>query len=230
MRFMWMTLVGLLMVTPVGAQSQDAMRQISVEGTGRVAAVPDMAIVQLGVQREARDAGSALSAASEAMTSVLSQIADAGIDPQDVQTTGIGLRPVWNHSQDGSPPRVTSYVASNDLIVRVEDLDLLGDLLTAVVGEGANTMNGLNFDVTNKAELEDRARVAAVEDAARKATQLAEAAGVRLGAVASLSEGQQISQPGPMLEMAMSDRAAVPVAAGQIEITVTVRAVYSLEN
>lgn len=230
MRFMWMTLVGLLMVTPVGAQSQDAMRQISVEGTGRVAAVPDMAIVQLGVQREARDAGSALSAASEAMTSVLSQIANAGIDPQDVQTTGIGLRPVWNHSQDGSPPRVTGYVASNDLSVRVEDLDLLGDLLTAVVGEGANTMNGLNFEVTNKTELEDRARVAAVEDAARKATVLAEAAGLRLGAVMSLSEGQQISQPGPMLEMAMSDRAAVPVAAGQIEITVTVRAVYFLEN
>lgn len=228
MRILWAFLLSIHLLVPAGAQGQDLARQVSVEGTGRVSAVPDMAVIQLGVQREARDAGAAMTAVSQAMAAVLKQIAEAGIAAEDIQTTGVGLNPQWRHSQDGSPPRVTGYIASNSLSVRVRDLDLLGELLSAVVSDGANSMNGLSFQVADTSDLEDQARVAAVGDAARKARILAEAAGASLGQVIAISEGQQGGLPGPMLEMAMADRAAVPVAAGQVEIVVTVRAVYAL--
>jgi uncharacterized protein YggE len=228
MRIM-LVLLGVFLVSgPVSVQAQELARHVSVDGVGRVSAVPDTAVIQLGVEREARDAGAAMTAASEAMTAVLAQITSAGIAPEDVQTTGIGLGPRWNQSDDGSPPRVTGYVASNSLNVRVRDLELLGGLLSAVVSDGANTMNAMSFQVAEPGALEDAARVAAVEDAARKARILAEAAGATLGNVVSISEGQPGGFPGPMMEVAMADRAAVPVAAGQIEIMVTVRAVYAL--
>lgn len=230
MRFFWIFLIGFLQMTPFEVQGQELARHVSVEGVGIVSAVPDMAVVRLGVQREALDATSAISAASESAASVLSRIADVGIAAEDVQTMGLGLNPVWRHSQDGSPPRVTGYVASNDLSVRVRDLGLLGDLLSAVVADGANTMSGVSFQVSNAAELEDQARASAVEDAVRKARILARAAGASLGEVVSLVEGQQGGAPGPMLEMAMSDRAAVPVAAGRLEIVSTVRAVFVLDD
>lgn len=228
MRLLSVLVITLAFLGPVGVQSQEALRHVSVEGIGRVSAVPDVAVIQIGVQREARDAGAAMDAASQAMTAVLDQIRGAGIAPEDVQTTGIGLHPNWRHTQDGSPPRVTGYIASNTLSVRVRDMELLGGLLGAVVADGANTMNGLSFEVADPGALEDQARVAAVEDAARKARMLAEAAGANLAGVVSISEGQAAGMPGPMLEMAMSDRAAVPVAAGQLEVIVTVRAVYAL--
>lgn len=230
MRLLTVFLFGLLTLAPVDAWSQDVARSVSVEGVGRVSAVPDMAVVQLGVQREAIDADAAMNAASEAMTAVLSRIADAGIEPEDVQTTGVGLSPMWRHSNDGSPPRITGYVASNDLSIRVRDLGMLGDLMSAVVADGANAMNGLSFEVSDRKELEDQARSAAVEDAAHKARILAGAAGAGLGPVLSLAEGQQGGGPVPVMEMAMSDRAAVPVAAGQIDIVVTVRAVFALDG
>jgi uncharacterized protein YggE len=226
MRIVMIAVATLLALTPGLASSEE--RQIVVQGEGRVSAAPDTAIIALGVQREARDARTAMRDASEAMTLVLSRLDQAGIAPEDIQTTRVGLDPRWQHSQDGAPPRVTGYVASNDLSVRVRDLDALGGLLDAVVSEGANTMNGLSFSVADMEPLEDAARIAAVEDARRKAATLADAAGVTLGGVVTLSEGG-VGGPVPMMETAMlSDRAMVPVAAGQVDVVVTVRAVFAI--
>lgn len=219
-----------LAVSVSGAFAADPpLRTVSVEGVGRVAAVPDMAVVSLGVQREAREASAAMTAASEAMTQVLARVSEAGIAPEDVQTTRIGLDPRWRHSQDGTPPRVVGYVASNTLSVKVRDLDRLGSLLDAVVSDGANTMNGLSFDVAETQALEDEARVLAVQDAERRARIAAEAAGASLGHVVSLSEGSRGGVPRPMFEAADAMRATVPVAAGQVEIVVTVGAVFELD-
>lgn len=230
MRIFVTAIAVLFLIGTVPGQAQDAPRHVSVEGVGRVSAVPDMAVVRLGVQREARDAGSAMTAASEAMTVVLEQIESAGIAPEDVQTTRIGLDPRWQHSETGAPPRITGYVATNSLSVTIRELGDLGGLLDAVVADGANTMNGLSFEISETGSLEDAARVAAVEDARRKAGLLAEAAGAELGDVISIAEGTQGGGPAPMFEAALSDRAAAPVAAGQLEIVVTVRAVFGLEG
>lgn len=230
MRFFRNVALVALLAGPVAAMADEPLRNVSVEGIGRVEAVPDMAVVQIGVQREAREAGSAMAAASDAMTAVLAQVQDAGIAPGDIQTMRIGLDPRWRHANDGSAPRVVGYVASNDLSVTVRDLDLLGALLDAVVSDGANAMNGLSFDVADREALEDAARVAAVEDARRKAGMIAEAAESALGSVISLSEGSFGGGPPIMMQTAEAMRSSVPVAAGQIDVVVSVRAVFALAD
>ena len=228
MRIFLVVLVSLFLAGSGSGEASEMTRQIIVDGEGRVAATPDMAEVNIGVRREARQAAAAIDAASKAMTSVLEHIAEAGIAPEDIQTTRIGLDPRWQHSQDGAPPRVVGYVASNDLRIRVRELDLLGGLLDAVVSEGANTMNSLSFSVADPAPLEDEARAAAVADARGKARTLASAADVVLGDVISISESRVAGGPMPMATMAMAERATVPVAAGQVEFVVSVRAVFAI--
>lgn len=227
LRFLATLAVSLLLSASV-SRAQDQMRHVAVEGIGRVSAVPDMGLVHFGVQREARDARAAMLAASEAMDGILARITEAGIAPEDVQTTRIGIDPRWQHDQNGGSPRITGYVASNSLQVTVRDLDRVGPLLDAVVDEGVNVMGGLSFSIANPERLEDEARRKAVEDARRKADILAGAAGAELGGVISIAEGTQQIGPGPMFEAAMADRSAVPVAAGQMDIEVTVRAVFAL--
>lgn len=220
-------LILLLLAAPFSATAEDGERRVAVEGIGRVSAEPDMAVVRIAVVREAVLSGVAMDAASKAMTEVHSLIAASGISAEDVQTSQISLSPRWRYSQDGAPPRVTGYVASNALNITVRDLENLGVLLDAVVSEGANSMDGLSFDLSNREQFEDRARVLAVENATHKAAILAGAAGEELGRVISISEGADAAVP--VREMAMArDSTPVPVAAGQIEITVAVRAVYSL--
>jgi uncharacterized protein YggE len=228
MRVRTLLIAAVAALMPVSGMALEATRQIIVDGDGHVSAVPDMAIVQFGVSREAPEAGAAMRSASEAMAAVLNSIGAAGIARDDVRTTRIGLDPQWSYSQDGTSPRLTGYVASNDLSVTVRDLDGLGDLLDAVVAEGVNTMTGLSFAVADPTELEDTARAAAVEDAVRKAGTLAWASGVNLGEVISISESAGGIAPMPRFEAAMADRAAVPVAAGQVEISVTVTAVFAI--
>ena len=213
---------------PVAAE--EAMpRVISVTGDGRVAAAPDMATVRIGVRREARQAADAMRASSEAMRAVLASLDGAGIEARDIQTSGLGLSPRYARSDGSAPPRVVGYVASNDLTVRVRELEALGGILDLLIRDGANALNGVFFGIAETGPLEDQARASAVGDARAKAETLAEAAGVPLGAVLSISEGDVGSGPMPVARGAMMEAAMdVPVAGGEVEVRVSVSMVFEI--
>jgi uncharacterized protein YggE len=75
----------------------------------------------------------------------------------------------------------------NTVNVTVRDLSVLGKLLDGVVRAGANSINGINFDVTDKTQAITEARKLAIEDARATAQELAAAAGVTLGDIYSLN-------------------------------------------
>ncbi|NNE79847.1 MAG: SIMPL domain-containing protein [Silicimonas sp.] len=230
MRFAATILTLFLVTSPLAAKAEE-IREIIVTGEGRVSTEPDMAVISLGVTREARTASEAMKDANVAVAKVLEDVEKAGVLPRDVQTASISLSPRWDHSKNNAPPQVTGYVASNTLSVRVRDLDLLGGLLDTVVGSGANTMNGLGFRVADPRPLEDEARVAAVNDARAKAGLLAEAGGARLGPVRTITEGA-VQVPGMPIAQGrmMMESSAVPVATGEIDIRVSVTVVFSIED
>ncbi len=214
------------------AWAQDAeQRRIVVSGVGVVQTAPDMATVSIGVQQEARTARQAMDAASIAMQSVIEQLATAGIEPRDIQTTNIGLNPRYQHSNDGRPPRVTGYIANNSVSVRVRELGNLGSVLDAVVSDGANALNGLSFGISERAPLQSSARAKAVEDAVSKASELAAAAGVTLGPVMSIVESGGGGVPQPMMRGAMMEAAIdVPVSAGEMSIRQQVSVTFAIDG
>lgn len=225
--------LALLMVVflPFAALAQETPRQIVVSATGLVDAAPDMATVTLGVSREARTASQAMSAVGEAGGAVLENIRMSGIEDRDVQTSSLNLNPVWDRGGNDRPPQVRGYVASTMLTVRVRDLDSLGGLLDALVGEGANTLNGLEFGIADPDPLEAEARADAVERARAKADTLAQAAGVKLGPVRTISEGGGgPDMPVPLARTAMMEAAAVPIAAGEVGIRVSVTVEFDIAD
>jgi len=216
---------------PASAQVVEAPRTISVTGEGRVAAPPDMATLQLGVNQTAETAGAALDATSQATAAVLARIEAAGIAPRDVQTSGLTLNPRWDRrGGDNGKMEVVGYDAANMLSVRVRDLSLLGGLLDAVVRDGANTFHGLTFGLANPEPLLDEAREKAVAEALRKARLLATAAGVELGPLQSLSEQGASGPRPPSMRMDMAMEAAVPVAEGEVELAVSVYLVFAIAD
>ncbi|MGI1663474.1 SIMPL domain-containing protein [Palleronia sp. KMU-117] len=221
-----------LVLLALPALAQEVPRTIVVSGLGEVSAVPDMAYVTLGAQAEAATAAEALAATSAAVAASLEVLTGAGIDARDIQTSGISLSPrmVWPENGNGAP-RIEGYVASNQLTVRVRDLEVLGGVLDAVVSSGANTLGGVSFALSEPRAAEDDARRAAVEDARARAALYAEAAGVTLGPVREIAE-EGFSQPMPRMmaaEAAMSD-AAPPVAPGELTVSARVRVVYSIAD
>ena len=211
------------------ALADDMPRQITVTGEGRVEAAPDMATISLGVTHENEQAKLAMEATSDAVARILERIAAMGVAPRDMQTRALSLSPVWSErtASDGNRARITGFVASNTVMVRVRDLASLGRILDAVIEDGANDFNGLQFDAQNPEPLMDEARRAAVADAMARAALLAEAAGVTLGPVQSISEQGGMRPMGAMMDMAMRE-SGVPIAAGEVSVEAMVSMVFAI--
>jgi len=142
---------------------------ITVTGEASIPATPDMATVSLGVTTEGKTAAEAMSANSEALAGVIARLKAAGIAEQDLQTTSLSLNPNWVGYDAGQTPTISNYIAMNMLNVRVRDLAALGGVLDASIADGANTLNGITFELASPRPVLDEARKAAVADAAAKA-------------------------------------------------------------
>lgn len=200
---------------------------ITVTGEASIPATPDMATISLGVTTEGATAAEAMSANSKALAAVIDRLKSAGIAEQDLQTANLSLNPNWVGYDNGQTPTISNYVAMNMLNVRVRDLAALGGVLDASIADGANTLNGITFELSSPRPVQDEARRAAVADAAAKAGLYATAAGVNLGKVMSISEQQTYGGPMPVF---MEARAAspVPVASGQIALQSAVTVTYQI--
>ncbi|WP_458790033.1 SIMPL domain-containing protein [Yoonia sp. MH D7] len=214
------------------AMAEGGQPQINVTGTGMVLATPDMARVTLGVSQDADTAAAALDAMSASMEAVLAQLRDASIAPEHVQTSNLRIDQRYSDYVDGQTRKVIGYTAASDVQVQVFDLENLGVVLDAAVRDGANQMNGLSFDVADRAPFLTAARQAAVADARAKAEVYSTAAGTTLGPIMLLSEGVNAHSPMPkMAEMSFdAARSAVPVAAGELEISATLTMIWELEQ
>jgi uncharacterized protein YggE len=125
-------------------------------------------------------------------------------------------------SQDGTT--IVGYVASNSVTVRTA-LGSAGKIVDAAVGAGANGVSGPSLDVSDQTALYRDALRKAVDDAKLKAQALADAAGISLGAVQSITEGGSAT-PIPMTDK-MSAAAGTPVEAGTQEIQASATVTYA---
>ena len=216
---------------PAPAPAQDDQPPtLGVTGTGEVSVAPDMATLRIGVETRDDSAAAAVAANSEAAQAIIATVKENGVAAEDIQTANFSVSPVYDETSYQSPtgPRVIGYQATNQVVARVRDLDRLPVLLDATVQSGANRIDGLEFGLADDAATTDEARRLAVEDARRKAGVYAEAAGVRLGAIRSISEGG--GGPIPYYDRAMRAEAAasVPIERGQTTVRASVHIVWEI--
>ena len=212
---------------------------ISIQGHGEVAAAPDMAMVSSGVTTQGATAREALDANTAAMTDLIATLKEAGIEARDIQTSGFSVNPnyVYSDERDANgyslPPRINGYQVSNNVTVKVRQLEGLGTILDKSVTVGANTVNGVSFSVADPSDLYNKAREAAFADAEAKAKLYANAAGSALDEIVSISEGQGFNDPQPLPMYAraeMKDSASVPVEAGELSFAINVSVEWELAD
>src|SRR3954469_5145024 len=159
---------------------------ISVSGLGKVSVKPDVADVSLGVQNQRESAKAARDDAAQTMNAILAALKSLGIADEDIKTSMLSISPVYDYNS--SSPRITGYQVTNVVSVHVRDIDKVADVIDDSVAAGATTVNGVAFDVADRASAENQARAAAVKDARAHADALASAAGVTITGVASINE------------------------------------------
>ena len=211
---------------------------ISVRGDGQALVAPDEATVRLGVLAQAETARAAQEQVNRAAGAILDAIARLGVERERIQTSELRLNPVYAQERprpDGGfvEPRIVGYQAANVVSVRLSKLDLVGPVVDAGLGAGANQVEGVSFGLRDDAKARATALTAAVAEARAKAQTIAAALGVRLGEVVEVVEGGvAVYEPRPMFErMAMnadSSMAKTPVEAGQVGVDATVTVRYRI--
>ncbi len=223
----------LPLVAPAALTAQEQPpRRLVVTGAGEASARPDVAVISAGVVVQADTASAALAENTRAMNRVLEQLRAAGLAAEDIQTAQFAVSPLYESRQPDprttQPPRIVGYQVSNQVSARVRDIERLGTTLDALVVAGANSIDGLSFDLADPKQVLGEARDAAVADALAKAKRYAAAAGVKLGRILSIEEGGGYPPPRPMMR-AEAMAADVPIAPGQTELSASVTITFALD-
>lgn len=202
---------------------------ITLMGRGSIEQPPDVAMINVGVQVEAKTAADAMAQQAANMNGVFAAVKAAGIADRDMQTGNMSLNPVYEYPNNARP-RLTGYQASNSITIKVRKLDTLGKTLDAVVKGGGNTINGISFSVDQPDKFQNDARIEAIKDAAAKAELYAQAVGYKVKRIVTISEQEFYPQPPMPVMMRMQDMAAesTPIAAGEVSLVQTVNVVFEL--
>ena len=206
---------------------------LAVAAEGKVERAPDVADLSAGVVTQAKTASEAMRLNAQKMTTAIAALKRAGVADRDIQTSNLNLSPQYLY-RENQPPVLTGYQVSNNVAVRVRDLADMGKTIDALVSQGANQINGPSFRLDKPEPALDEARVAAMAKARQRAELYAKAAGLRVKRIMQISEGSAVTPPPypmPMMRaQAMEAKdASTPIAAGEVEATVTVNVVFELE-
>jgi uncharacterized protein YggE len=223
----------LLIVEQAEAGQEEFRRTISVTGQGEATVPPDMADIQTGVVTRGVAAAEALSANNEVMEKILGVLKMFKIASKDVQTSSFNVSPEYKRNERGqTQPTIVGYRVTNQVRVEVRNLADLGKVLDALVRAGSNEVSGVSFGIDDPTGVLNQARNRAIANAHSRAELYAQAAGVRLGKVLTISE-QPIEFPQPRylgLSLAKEGVSSVPVATGEQEFRVRIHMVFALED
>jgi len=253
MRKMWFLAAGLALIIAVvslaGCTQEGAALGVSganlkvtlnnqegiwVSGSGKVSAVPDIAILRLGIEAQESSVATARAQANEAMTAVMSALEDSGVDEKDIQTQYFNIHKVTRWDEREGKEVVIGYRVTNMVTAKIRDMDKVGVIIdaAAVAGGDLTRIDSIGFTVDDPSAYQDEAREKAMADAAAKAKQLAGLAGIKLGKPIYITENAPYPYPiyrqDIMEAVAGAPAMETPISPGEMEISMSVQVAYEI--
>ena len=211
---------------------------IVTDGTAEVTGQNDSAKISIAVVTEGANLDRVGSENDVRTKAVLETVKSLGIENLKLKTIGYRVTPQKDYK--ARPPKIKGYEVFNAVETTLEELkpEQLSKQVTKIIGKaldsGANSIQYIQFYIKNKDRLENEALKQAIQQAVQRAKTMAEAAGVKLKRIVSLST-QPIQMP-PMPHLlraagmkAEADAAAPPMEIGESRIRVQVSIVYEIE-
>jgi uncharacterized protein YggE len=188
------------------SKSVSPERNFSVNGEGKIIAVPDIAQFSFGILTDGgKNLADLQRVNSEKSNKVIAFLKENGVDEKDIKTQSYNISPRYQHFScppsiknteivPCPPSEIVGYTISQDISVKVRELNKTGDLVAGVIEKGANTVSGPSFTVDDPTTLQNQARKEAIIQAKDKARTIAEAGGFKIGKVISIQEGGYFPQ------------------------------------
>jgi len=200
---------------------------IVAQATGTISGTPDVVTVVIGVQTQSASAQTALDDNNKRAADVIAVLKESGVAPADLQTSQLSVNP----SYDEKGQLITGYQVTNMVTAKLRDISTAGAVIDAAgkTAGDAVRVQQLSFSIDDDSALRAEARADAVKRAQAQAKQMADAAGIQLGAIRSITE-TPVAMPAVYPSLAAADSAAgsVPIEPGSQELSVVVQVVYAI--
>lgn len=168
-------------------KSPDIKDRVTVEGTGKVTAKPDIAKISIGVLTDKATVAVAQKENTDKMNAIIKALKDQfKIEDKDIQTSNFSVNPKYDWS-DGRQ-RIIGYIVNQSVEVKVRNFDKIGEILAKAGELGANSVNGPEFTIDDPETYRAEAREKAIKQAKEKAETLANQVGIKLGRIVNFSE------------------------------------------
>ena len=189
---------------------------------------PDVAYLTLAVESRAKNPRDAQRQNAEALAAVQRQLATVGIAREAQRTLGLWLEQEFDNVNGRRVVR--DFVARNTLEIRIEDVARAGEIADAVVQGGATSLNGIRFDLKDRAAVEREALQAAVVDARARADAAAAGAGGTVDRILKIEDSRaEAAPPRPVMMMRAEAAPSTAIEPGLIEIRAQVALTVSLK-
>ncbi len=216
-----------LIATPAFAATPTE-RSISVSAVGKYQVKPDIAVITIGVETQGKTAGATQRANRAQVQSLMEKLTSFSVKKEDIQNTWYSIYPQYDYT-DPNNRKLTGYIASQNLSVKVANLDKVTDLLDAVSdNDGIISINNVEYRAEKAEKAVDAARELAVKEAASKAEKLAKAIGKKVGEVMTISESTDSGVIYGGASGGMVDAKPASLIPGSVEITVWLNVMYEL--
>ena len=203
---------------------------IRVVGEASITTKPDMAELEVGVVTEAKTAEEASTANARKMTRVIEAMKKELGAGADVKTVGLMVTQRYDTLKPGKRPELVGYTATNVIRARIPKIQTAGKIVDLALKSGANQVQRLVFTLKNPEQAQAQALKAAADRARVRARALADALGLRLGRIVSVSDSAAPSVPFeevPYQRMSMKADADTPIEAGELEVHAAVTVFYA---
>ncbi|MDP4008366.1 MAG: SIMPL domain-containing protein [Candidatus Peregrinibacteria bacterium] len=210
-------------------------RQISIEGTGKVMAFPDIATITVGIDTKGKEVATAQKENSEKNNALIASLKKLGVAEEDIKTTSYNVYENQEYNPEVRKYDSLGWMVSQRLEIKIRKMDQLSKVLEAAGQGGANSISGPSFTIDDMTTIKDEAREKAIADANKKAEILADKLDVRLGNITSYNEYMQNDRPVYYETMSMKgvddsmDMAAPEIQTGQNEYAITINITYELK-
>lgn len=224
--------LALMLAIPALAFADGDSAEIAAQGTVVVTAAPDMVTVTANASVSGRSVADAQEGMNAIVQSATQKLLDLGVEEKDIVTTSYTYNPTYDYKYDynSETPTVNGYQADHTLSITCKDVDMLDSVIGVVTDCGMSEIYNVEYDVSNRSELYRQALKAAIEEAAAKAEGMAEAAGMTIDHLESVTENTGFDEcPVSTYDGAVSmkaEAAGTGIRSGSVSVTASVTAVY----
>src|SRR5919107_1016431 len=189
--------------TPIqntNANVTNSNNTLFVSGTAFTKVKPDRVVISIGVETTNKTAKASLDANSELMNKTISSLRNLGVKENETSTSSFTISPNYNYTESGTILNITGFTVTNSIQIDSSILANISSWIDAAVASGANSINSIDFRISNKL-LEDTKNMLikdAIANAEEKADIVSSALGLKVNGLKSITVGEfDYIQPPP---------------------------------